>query len=239
MKNMIIIIIILLIIFIGMVIYKNKNSDNRNSNIVTVEEVQNIEQYISKIYMWKEVTNEALPQFDDINNAEDLWTWEVIKKNLEEQEAEYKDIQNVLNNIFGNNIKKELPKEGNSSFIYDEKSGKYISSGINLDNKQDKFLLNNIKKTNTGYAVEIIEYIEDHEQAENLEKLEENSEYEIIIRNLQGTEIAKIKNTENQTNINEFIKSNSDQFSKKEINLKKDKEQKLYVEKIVKGDVLF
>ncbi len=62
--------------FIGMYIYKT----NANQNNVTVSEVQKIEEYISKIYMWKEVTEEALPKFDDINDAPDLWTWEVVKK---------------------------------------------------------------------------------------------------------------------------------------------------------------
>ena len=30
--------------------------------------------------MWKEITKEALPTFENINNANELWVWEVIKK---------------------------------------------------------------------------------------------------------------------------------------------------------------
>ncbi len=66
MKKLLVIICVLLIIFVGMYIYKiNSNQDN-----VTAQEVQNIQDYIKKIYMWKEVTGEALPEFDDINEAQ-------------------------------------------------------------------------------------------------------------------------------------------------------------------------
>ena len=77
MKKLLAIICVLLVIFVGMYIYKN----NINQNTVNVSEVEKIEEYISKIYMWQEVTEEALPKFDNINNAPDLWVWEVVKKN--------------------------------------------------------------------------------------------------------------------------------------------------------------
>jgi len=232
---MIIIIIILLVIFVGMFIYKTNL--NKNTNNITINQVQEIEKYISKIYMWKEVTTVALPTFDDINNADELWIWEVVKKNLEEYEVEYQDIQNMLKGIFGENIKKELPKEGNNSFIYDNESEIYISSGINLDSKEDKFLINKIEKENNEYKVEIIEYLEDYSENNSEENLdtevpEQNTEFDIIIRNLEETEIARIKNTESQTNVNEFIKANIDSFSKKELIIKNDNEGRLYVSSI-------
>ena len=102
MKKLLAIICVLLVIFIGMYIYKT----NANQNNVTVSEVQKIEEYISKIYMWKEVTEEALPKFDDINDAPDLWTWEVVKKNLEEYELDYNQIQEKATEIFGNKFTK-------------------------------------------------------------------------------------------------------------------------------------
>ena len=96
MKKLLSIICVLLVIFIGMYMYKK----NINQNNVTVSEVQKVEEYITKIYMWKEVTDEALPKFDNINNAPDLWIWEVVKKNLEEFELEYNQIQEKAIEIF-------------------------------------------------------------------------------------------------------------------------------------------
>ena len=84
MKKLIVIILILLIIFIGMYVYKqNKISTNKSSEI-TIDEITKIETYLQKIYMWREITGEALPSFESINDAPDIWVWEVVKKNLEE-----------------------------------------------------------------------------------------------------------------------------------------------------------
>ena len=90
MKKMLVIIFILLIIFIG--IYINKK--NIGNDIVTATEVNNIEEYISKIYMWQEITEEALPKFNNINDAPDLWLWEVVKKNLDDYEVSYDETKN-------------------------------------------------------------------------------------------------------------------------------------------------
>ena len=100
MKKLLAIICVLLVIFIGMFIYKT----NINKENVTASEVQNIEDYISKIYMWKEITEEALPKFDNINNAPDLWVWEVVKKDLEDYELSYDEIQEKAKEIFGENL---------------------------------------------------------------------------------------------------------------------------------------
>ena len=108
MKKMLVIIFILLIIFIG--IYINKK--NIGNDIVTATEVNNIEEYISKIYMWQEITEEALPKFNNINDAPDLWLWEVVKKNLDDYEVSYDEIEQKAKEIFGEEFTKQFPKEG-------------------------------------------------------------------------------------------------------------------------------
>ncbi len=82
-KKLIAIICILLVIFIGM--YINQRNQIESSKI-SAEEVDNIEVYVTNIYMWKEVTGEALPKFKNINDAPDKWVWEVVKKNMEKYE---------------------------------------------------------------------------------------------------------------------------------------------------------
>ena len=102
MKKFIVIILILLIIFIGMFAYRqNKIAQNKNAE-VTVDEINKIETYLQKIYMWKEITGEALPSFENINNAPDVWIWEVVKKNLEEYELSYEQLEEKKKEIFGN-----------------------------------------------------------------------------------------------------------------------------------------
>ena len=65
MKKMIITIIILAIIFIGMVI----NRQIEQANEIKIEEIQLVENYMEKIYGWSEITNQALPEFDNLNEA--------------------------------------------------------------------------------------------------------------------------------------------------------------------------
>ena len=219
MKKLIIIIIVLAVLFVGMVIYKNTvvgvNKDN-----VTIEEINKIESYVERIYMWKEITNEALPTFEDINNASDLWTWEVVKKNLEEYELTYEQINEKAKEIFGESFQQQFPKEGTEGIIYNQDENKYYLSEVNLDGQEDLFLLNNIEKKDGKYIVEIIEYLEDY-----------TSQTSISIINLQGEEIGKVGSSESETKIQEIVKQNIDRFSKKRIYLKVENEN-LVVEKV-------
>ena len=160
MKKFIVIILILLIIFIGMFVYRqNKITQNKNTE-VTVDEINKIETYLQKIYMWKEITGEALPCFDNINNAPDVWIWEVVKKNLEEYELSYEQLEEKKKEIFGDDLKKEFPKEGYEYMEYNSETNKYYAVGTGLDNQEDVFLLDKIEKKESGYIVQIVEFLE-------------------------------------------------------------------------------
>ena len=220
MKNIFIIMVILAIIFVGMVIYKKSAVGSKND--VSISEIDKIEEYIYKIYMWKEVTDEALPEFDSINNAKDLWVWEVVKRNSEEYEMSYEEIESKSKEIFGEQLNKQFPKEGTSSLEYDETIDKYLATETILDEQEDNFLLNNIDKTKEGFVVEIIEYLEDYSE-----------ENDIKVFNFNNEEIGKININESESKIQDIVKTNKDKFSKKKIYLKKEND-KLVVEKIEK-----
>ncbi len=222
MKKIIAIIIILAIILGGMYVYKN-NVINRNN--ITIQEIEKIESYMEQIYMWKEITKDALPCFEEINQADETWIWEVVKKNLEEYEIPISQIQEKAKEIFGEKFNKEFPKEGTKYLTFNEENNLYYATGIELDQQADSFLLDKIEKTKQGYEVEIIEYLEDYSSLVG----EEQKNY-ATIRNLEQEEIGKINptNTEEET---EFIKQNKDRFSKKKIVLRLENE-KLYVEKV-------
>lgn len=222
MKKLIAIIIILVIIFVGMVVYKNVAINT--SNNISIQEISQIETYITKIYMWKEITGQALPNFEDINQAEDVWIWEVVKKNLEDYEFFYEEIQEKAKDLFGERLTKEFPKEGTEYIIYDEKNDKYYAVGMGLDQLEDLFLLNEIQKTPNGYEVEIIEYLEDYSQT-----LNEEDDF-VIIRNIKEEEIGRVNSTEEEK-VKEMVKNHIDKLSRKKIVLKLENE-KLYIEKV-------
>ena len=226
MKKLVAIICILLVIFIGMYINKSKSTQNR----ITASEVSKIEEYISQIYMWKEVTEEALPKFDNINDAPDLWTWEVVKKNLEDYELSYEEIVQKAKELFGEQFTKQFPKEGTEYIQYDDESGKYLTTGVGLDTLDDSFYIKNINKTKTGYQVEIVEYLEDYENAMGVE--DENEIYDIYIKNLDGDTIATVKSNESETKTIDSVKENTDKFTTKTVNLIKNSDENIYVQSV-------
>lgn len=235
MRKLIVTIIVLLIIFVGMIIYRNMEITSNNQ--VSVQEIEQIETYITKIYMWKEVTNQALPTFENINEASEIWTWEMVKKNLEDYELSYEQIQEKAKELFGPDFTKEFPKEGTENFTYDEQTGKYYATGMGLDQEEDCFLLNQIGKTDTGYEVEIVEYLEDYSQ-ENIENLytEDSTEntnmqnFQIIIRNLNNEEIGRTEENQ-ESSSQDIVKNNLDRFTKKIVTLKKEGDN-IYVQKV-------
>ena len=226
MKKLLAIICILLVIFIGMYINKNKSTQN----MVTATEVENVQEYISKIYMWKEVTEEALPKFDNINDAPDVWTWEVVKKNLDNYEATYEEIEQKAIQLFGKQFTKQFPEEGTEYIQYNDELGKYLTSGIGLDALDDCFLIKNIKKTKSGYEVEIVEYLEEYENSFGVE--DESEIYEIYIKNLNQDTIATMKNNEAENKSVEIVKENLDKFTTKTVNLVKDSDGNIYVQSV-------
>ena len=229
MKKLVAIICVLLVIFIGMYINKTKSSQK----IVTASEVEKVEEYISKIYMWKEVTEEALPEFNNINEAPDLWTWEVVKKNLEDYELTYEEIQQKATELFGKQFTKQFPKEGTEYIQYDEQTDKYITSGIGLDSLDDSFLIKNINKNKNEYDVEIVEYLEDYSNSAGVE--DEDEVYDIYIKNLHQDTIATIKSNEGETKAIETVKENIDKFTTKTIKLIKDSDGNIYVKQVEQG----
>lgn len=223
MRKLVVIIIILAIIFVGMVVYKNTSI---NVNQLSIDEIKNIEEYINQIYMWKEVTGEALPTFETIEQANEKWIWEVVKKNIEEEAPSYEQIGQKSKDIFGQAFNKEFHQEGTESIIYNQDNEQYNLVEVELDQEIDMFLLNKIEKTQQGYVVEIIEYLEDSSQM-----FSEEPENFIIIKNINDEEIGRISGSSEEGI--ELVKRNIDKFTKKKIKLKREKE-KLYVEKVYK-----
>lgn len=220
MKKMIAAIIVLAVIFVGMVIYKKSEISQKQ---ITASEVEKIEQYISKIYMWKEVTKDALPEFEEVNKAPDIWIWETVKNNLEDYELTYEQIQNKAKELLGENFQKQFPKEGTNYLIYEPEKDLYQSTSVELDQKEDDFLINKIEKIKQAYQVEIVEYLRDYSQLETTHKIQ--------ILNLEEEIITTIEENEDETRTIDLIKENKEKFSKKIIELEKG-EQDIFIKSV-------
>ncbi len=216
MKKLFIIIIILVIIFIGMFAYKNLIS---KSNQINVKEVEIVENYINNIYLEKEIVGESLPCFESINEANEKWILEVIKKNLEDDKIKYDQLQQKAKELFGEDFELKFQKEGTDYLVYNEETNYYEAIPYEIDNQGSFFLLNEIKKVQNGFEVEIIEYLEDYFEMDY-----------IIIKNLNQEEISKTSSSKEEEGI-EIVKRNIDKFNKKKILLKYENE-KLTVQKI-------
>lgn len=225
MKKLIVIIVILLLIFVGMYMYKHNKIIGNQSTEVSIEEINKIETYLQKIYMWREITGDALPVFDDINDAPDVWLWEVVKKNLEEYTLTYEQLQDKAKEIFGEDLQKEFPKEGYEYMEYDEETNTYYAIGSGLDNQEDVFLLDKIQKQDNGYTVQIVEYLEDYSEGYETS----DGAYNIQIKNLKDEIIGEVNSEESETNIQQVVKDNINRFTKKEVNLKTDENGSIYV----------
>ena len=208
MKKLIITIVILLLIFLTMFFNTRNNIKNQE---IEIGEIEEIEEYISKIYMWEEVTNEALPCFDSIEKAQDKWVFEVIKKNIDDyDDLTYDKIINKGKEIFGSEFNRKYNLELNI-FIESEDEGKYLPSDTKLDNINDTFIIDEIKKEKDKYNVQIIEYQEDYSE----------EEIEIEIKNLKGEKIFSVKGEEERQKIVEEVKKNKEKFNIKSIQLEK------------------
>lgn len=228
MKKFLVIIVILLAIFFGMYIYKYRI----NNSSVTANEVQDIEKYISKIYLWSEVCGEALPKFDDINNANDKWVWEAIKQNLDKYTFTKEDVENEGKELFGDSFKKEFPKEGAGFIFYDEETGLYSATGMGLDADDDSFFINKVKKTEDGYIVDIVEYLVDYSEEDYGEDVNNpNKEKHLYVKNLDN-EIIETINEGEESKIVEAVKNNIDKFSRKTLTILKAQDGKLFLKSV-------
>ena len=219
MKKMIVTIIILLIIFISMVIYKNSLAKAE----VTVEEINQIEQYMDKIYSYKEITGVALPEFDSIQNADEKWIWGIVRKNIDDYEIDNNKVQDAITVLFGNGLNKEFPKEGTEFISYNEEKQKYITKELQIDAIKDSFYIQKIEKQDNEYIVHIIEYLVDR-----------TDENKALIKNLSDETIKELNQKQaTEENITKTVKENISKFSKKKVTLENQGEN-IVIKKVEK-----
>ena len=182
---------------------------------------------MDKVYLEKEIIGQSLPYFENINEADEKWIWESVKKNIEDDKISYEQINEKAKEIFGQELTKQFPKEGTEYLKYNKEEDNYELINEQSDEQGALFLLNKIEKTkdNNGYEIEIVEYIEDYSPM-----LKQEPEDYIIIRNLNGEEISRLSGTSQAQEI-ETVKQNIDKLSTKKVILNIE-DEKIYIRKV-------
>ena len=212
MKKMWIIICILTIVFISMISYRSIKINGKEN--ISIEEITNIEKYIKQIYAWKEVTKEALPEFENIEKASEEWKYEVIKKNIGEVEISKETIENKGKELFGNEFTINEDKILINYFEHDKEKKLYYALPIELDSEFDTFIIDKIEDYGKYYSVRILEYLEDY-----------GEEGKVKIRNTNEEEIGRVSEESSELEKKQIVKEHKNRFTSKE--LKIDKNQKI------------
>lgn len=155
-KIFIILIIILLIIF-G--IYKFCTSKNTKTN----DEFKDLKNYLNIIYG----KTYLIPEFDNINNADEAWLWDNVNQYLNGNEKfeernnkgfdyTYNDICQIVNTLYGDNLTKKFPT-GSEFLRYDTYNDKYAPTAYGVQSYFD-YKIDEIKKEKNLYTVSIYDF---------------------------------------------------------------------------------
>jgi len=208
-----ILILLILIISIIFCVYLFMNKKNKQE-----ENYSELKKYISNIYGKTFI----IPEFDDINDADESWLWENINqylwnndeayngKNLKAYGYTYEEISEIAKIIYGNNLKKDFPT-GSQYMRYDKFNDKYGPTSYGLENYYD-YVIDNIEKNGNTYTISIYDFTVSlyrtlGENPDNLIDIYTNLEYSLnsdngqpllSIKSLNDKEFQNILNKKNK-----------------------------------------
>lgn len=151
--------VLIIILLLSFILY----SFISNTNKISDEEKTELLSYIDDIYN----NVHSIPEFDDINDANEYWIWDNINQYLSNHEEfnnrnkknfdyTYEEICSYAQKLYGKNLKKVFPKE-NDIMLYDETTNKYGVPAYSLEASYH-YQVENIEKNNNIYTVDIIDY---------------------------------------------------------------------------------
>lgn len=212
---------------------KTANSNNKE---LSQAEKNKIEEYIDIICNRPQIIR--LKEFSGIANADKEWIYNHIDRNKYEQYATDTEIVDNLQDVFGKEInvdvkadQKNIPNDRFSCIPkYDENEGKYLLPAWG-DTLTFSYIINDIKKENGDYIVNVIEYCEDMVDENPYEyaifAFRENNKHKKIFD-------IDVEKSHEDNNVIEKVMQNKDEFPTYDITLKNDN-NKLLVEKVEKN----
>lgn len=196
-KFLISIIIIAFIIFVisEFFIIKNRNK---------TEDYSELKSYLKDIYG----TTFLIPEFEDINKADEDWLWENVNQYVWNHEDEYKeknnkeygytyeDVSKIVKILYGDNLKKKFPK-GAISMRYDSYNDLYGPTSYGITNYYD-YKIDKITKDGDIYTVSIYDYtISNYLSFDNEENDDQNyvvyNNYDYLLNYEEGTPIVSVE----------------------------------------------
>ena len=164
-------IILILITLIAFGLYKFFTAKNIKKPENTYLDLK---KYIKDIYG----TTFLIPEFDDINDADEEWLWENVnqyvwnhndeyqEKNEQEYGYTYEEISKIVKILYGDNLTKKFP-EGAVSMRYNSYRNLYGPTSFSVKNHFD-YKIDSIKSNGNTYTISLYDYtILDYSSFEN------------------------------------------------------------------------
>lgn len=195
--------------------------DKEEQEISSIEETV-LKEYIEKIYRRFEI---SIPEFTDINEAEERWLWGVIYNNcdhgeiwVENSTVEFvyrSDMIKTAEELFGENLIIEPPiTEGNINFFeYSSKDDCYLNIGRGGESIIPRYIIAQIDRKNDIFIVQIVEYLYD-----NSEFPYSSEPYKISL-NVGESKVVTFDSNE-KFDVEKYVLENKDKFVQKKLTIK-------------------
>ena len=191
-KTLKLFILLILICLIGFLVYKFIIA---KENEPIKQDFSQLEKYISDIYG----TTFLIPEFSDINEADEEWLWENVnqyvwnhnddyqEKNSKKYGYTYEDISKIVRNIYGDNLKKKFPK-GAVSMRYDSYRDLYGPTSFSTKNYYN-YKIDKIEQNGTTYTVSLYDYTISNSEEETFKVF---NNYDYLLNSDEGTPIISV-----------------------------------------------
>lgn len=158
-KFLVLIIFIVIILFGGYKFFTTKNKKNVNKN-----DYSDLKKYIKDIYG----TTFLIPEFKNINDADEDWLWENVnqyvwnhddeykEKNNQQYGYTYEDVSKIVKILYGDNLNKKFPK-GSVSMRYDSYNDLYGPTSYGITNYYD-YKIDKITQKENTYTISLYDY---------------------------------------------------------------------------------
>ncbi len=222
-------IIIALIGIILFCLYKfvfNKNTKNQ------ANKYSDLKRYLSDIYG----VTFLIPEFDDINEADEQWLWENVnqylwnhddeyhEQNSQEYGYTYDEVSKIVKILYGDDLKKQFPK-GAISMRYNSYRDLYAPTAYSVSNYYS-YRLDNISQNGNIFTISLYDYtiLSTNSSGETTYMIYNN--YEYLLNSYEGTPIMTISSLKDKQFEN--LLEQKDKLSHKILTIEFDEQTNLY-----------